>query len=297
MPDFFIVGAPKCGTSALHSYLSAHPGVFTPPVKEPHFFCADMPKLARVADLAAYQALFARARRGALTGEASVTYLFSEVAVREIMARYPQARIIVMLREPVAAVRSYHRQLLSGLIEDIEDFESAWAAQADRAAGRRIPPSCPEPALLQYEATYRYLPQLRRLFDLVPPTQRHVIVYETFFEDPAKGYAQVLAFLGLRPDGRRTFQPVNAARTLRSRALARFYLSPPRVLRRLWSPIRPLAHAMGVRPPEILQALNSSRGPAPPLRPALEQALKAAFADDIAELEGLLGRSLEVWRR
>lgn len=297
MPDFFIVGAPKCGTSALHAYLSAHPGVFTPAIKEPHFFCADMPGLARVPDLAAYEALFARGARACLRGEASATYLFSEVAVREIMARYPHARIIVMLREPAAAARSYHRQLLSGLIEDIEDFETAWNAQADRAAGLRIPPGCPEPALLQYEATYRYLPQLRRLFDLVPPAQRHVVIYETFFADPAKGYAEVVDFLGLPPDGRGAFPSVNAGRTLRSRALARFYLSPPRALRRLWDPIRPLAHALGVRPPEILQALNSSRAAPPPLAAGFKAELAARFAGDAAELEALLGHPLPEWRR
>jgi hypothetical protein len=71
-PDFFIVGAPKCGTTALFRYLAAHPAVFMPASKEPNYFCTDLPMDGRVATLNEYEALFSSAQPHALTGEASV---------------------------------------------------------------------------------------------------------------------------------------------------------------------------------------------------------------------------------
>ena len=71
-PDFFIVGAPKCGTTALFRYLTAHPAVFIPEIKEPNYFCTDLPMDGRVATLNEYEALFSSAQPHALTGEASV---------------------------------------------------------------------------------------------------------------------------------------------------------------------------------------------------------------------------------
>lgn len=296
LPDFLIIGAPKCGTSALHAYLSAHPGVFTPQIKEPHFFCADFRGLSRVQTLEDYQALFSSAPAGALKGEASATYLFSEVAVGAIMQAQPAARIVVTLRDPLHAVRSYHRQLLKGLLEDIEDFEEAWRAWDDRVAGRRLPAQAPAPAILNYGATYRYAPQLRRLFSQAPRDQIHIIVHEEFFADPATGYARLLNFLGLEDDGRREFGVHNQGGDLRSRALAGFYLSPPPLFRALWRPFRALAHRAGLYPPEILQALNVAHRPPPALPAALQEELRSFFASDIAETEALLGRDLSVWR-
>jgi len=71
-PDFFIVGAARCGTTALFDYLAAHPGVFLPERKEPTYFCTDLRTYGEVATLTEYEALFSPAPPHALTGEASV---------------------------------------------------------------------------------------------------------------------------------------------------------------------------------------------------------------------------------
>src|SRR4051812_29453240 len=101
MPDFFIVGAPKCGTTALYEYLASHPYVFMPKTKDPHFFCEDMVGSRHAADLKDYLALFSDAGPDQIVGEASVWYLFSEVAISKIFALRPDAKFIVMLRDPV----------------------------------------------------------------------------------------------------------------------------------------------------------------------------------------------------
>ena len=107
-PDFFIAGALKCGTTSLWNYLRAHPAVFMPANKEPNYFCSDLPADLRVGTLAEYEALFSTAPPHALTGEASVFYLYSKVAIGQIMAHNANAKIIVMLRDPIEAARSMH---------------------------------------------------------------------------------------------------------------------------------------------------------------------------------------------
>src|SRR5438270_8739189 len=93
IPEFFIIGAPKCGTTALHHYLSRHPAVFMPTYKEPNFFCSDLNN-AWVRNLPEYEALFGPAPPGTIRGEASTMYLFSEVAVERIRDCRPDAKLI-----------------------------------------------------------------------------------------------------------------------------------------------------------------------------------------------------------
>ena len=137
MPDFFIAGAPKCGTTALFSYLQTHPGIFLPAerpgtsrlsAKEPHYYCTDFPNYRRCRSREDYLRLFTDAAAGTLVGEASVWYLYSEVAIPRIMAEIPKAKFIVLLRNPVNMAHSLHNLLYHTLDEDIADFGCAWEA-------------------------------------------------------------------------------------------------------------------------------------------------------------------------
>src|SRR6185437_11617949 len=125
-PSFFIVGAPRSGTTALYHYLSGHPGIYLPRRKEPNFFCSDLRLQDSLRDSDAYDALFAPAPPQSLTGEASALYLYSEVPLGRIMARNPAARIIALLRHPVEAAQSLHAVRWSYRRENIADFEAAW---------------------------------------------------------------------------------------------------------------------------------------------------------------------------
>ena len=291
-PDFFIVGAAKCGTTALFEYLSAHPRVFTPRIKEPKFFSSDLKTSDGVQSLEEYRALFAPASAHCLTGEASVYYLYSTVAVERVMAYNPNAKIIVMLRNPVDAAYSLYAKRWSYRVENIEDFEKAWRLQAVRLLGENVPPHWPDPATLSYGAIYRYAPQLRRVLQHVPEKQLHVIIYEEFFADPRSHYARVLEFLQLEPDTRATFPIVNGAIGSRSRHLERLLRKPPQWLKGLYAPMRPLFARAGFAPGQALWRLNAVRRQRAPLRPAFREELESYFADDIAELESLLGRQL-----
>ncbi len=289
-PHFFIVGAPKCGTTALFQYLSQHPSVFTAPMKEPKFFCTDLKSGGKLS-YEAYMAIFATAAAECITGEASALYLYSKVAIERIMVHNPDAKIIVMLRYPVDAAHSLHAAAWSYKHENIANFEDAWRVQAERLSGKYLPPNCFEPASLQYGAMYRYTTQVRRVLDHVPEKQRHIIIYEEFFADPGRHYAETLEFLNLPPAANTTFSVVNRAVGPRSSLLDRLLRKPPRWLAGLY---RPLVHATGLHPAGTLWRLNTVPQEKTAMRPGFRDELDRYFADDIAELEKLLGQQL--WR-
>ena len=110
-PNFFIIGAPKCGTTSLANWLAEHPRVFFSDTKEPHFFCTD--GYTGVKTLKQYEKLFEDAKPHHLAvGEGSTHYLFSKVAVPNILVYNPDARFIVCLRNPVDMAPSLHSERL-----------------------------------------------------------------------------------------------------------------------------------------------------------------------------------------
>ena len=140
-PNLFIIGAPKCATSSLATYLAEHPAVFLSTPKEPFFWSEDYPELRNrfgMNSLDAYMKLFEPADGESIIAEGSTNYLRSEVAVRNIMEFNPDAKFIVMLRDPVQVAHAFHSEVLFSAIEDVEDFEHAWRLQDDRKLGLHL---------------------------------------------------------------------------------------------------------------------------------------------------------------
>ena len=126
-PNFFIVGAPKCGTTALYEYLRPHPHIFMSKVKEPHFFANDLGTYPFIKTLEEYTRLFTDSNEQHVrVGEASVYYLRSATAIANIHQFNPHAKIIAMFRNPVEMVHALHSQLLYVSEESESDFETAW---------------------------------------------------------------------------------------------------------------------------------------------------------------------------
>jgi len=258
------------------------------PMKEPNFFCTDLVSGGQMT-LDAYMRIFAGASAERITGEASALYLYSKVAIKRIMDHNPDAKIIVMLRIPADAAHSLHAASWGYKHENIANFEDAWNAQAERLAGRQLPPNCFEPATLQYGAMYRYAEQVQRVLDHVPKTQRHVIIYEDFFADPRRHYAETLEFLNLPPDPNTRYSVINPAVGAKSLWLDKLLRKPPRWLVGVY---RALVRASGVHPAHVLWKLNTAPQDKTPMRPEFREELERYFADDISELEKLLGRRL-----
>jgi len=293
-PDFFIVGAPKCGTTAMSEYLRGHADVFLSTPKEPLFFCADFTGVPRPRTLSEYLALFRSAPREALAGEASAMYLYSDVAIAELHRAFPHARLIAMLRHPVDLAHAFHAEMLFGQNEDEPDFSTAWALQEERRAGRSLPARCWEPAFLQYRDVARLGHQLSRLLATVPEHQVLVLLFDDFTSDPAAAYARVLRFLDLADDERADFPVVNENKRLRSSGLARWMRPPAALSRAVASGKRALGlerlHLLGP-----LRRMNLERRPRDPLPAELRASLTREFEEDIALLARLLDRDLSGW--
>jgi Sulfotransferase domain len=297
IPDFFIAGAPKCGTTALYSYLNDHHGIFMPSQKEINYFSEDLAGFRfRPNTLESYLKLFASAPENALCGDASSTHLYSKVTIPRIMVANPNAKIVVMLRNPSRAVRSLHAQQLYTLQEDVTDLKMAWALQPHRRFGENLPDRCHEPKMLFYKDIFSYPEQIARLLDYVPQESRLVLIFEEFVRDVPHFYNLVLRLLGLPEGDRSCFQSINERKRHRVAALYELFRYPPFPLNHMREPVKRLVNALGWKPLQLLEAVNSKRIGEPALDPEFEQELDRAFAAEIKQLERLLGRNLDIWR-
>jgi hypothetical protein len=197
VPDFYIVGHPKSGTSALFQMLQAYPQLHLPR-KEPSFFVPELRRSDRYAGgIGEYVALFAEAKPDQLIGEATTAYLWSQTAAARIAEVQPQARIIAILREPASFLRSLHMQFMRSDVETESDFRRAIELEPLRAEGKRIPRNSTRPQQLVYSDHVRYVEQLRRYHAVFPRERVLVLIYEDFRSDNEATVRRVLDFLGV----------------------------------------------------------------------------------------------------
>jgi Sulfotransferase domain len=296
-PNFFIVGAPKCGTTTLYEYLRPHPNIFMPELKEPHFFSTDLVTFKLVDSMADYLALFAPAGEAhRRVGEASASYLLSSAAIPAIREFSPDARLIAMYRNPVDLVYSFHSQLLYWAEETETDFETAWRLQERRRQGLDLPRTCREPFWLQYERIGQFGTQTERLLATFPRDQVKLILSEDFAASPQTTYDEVLAFLGVPHDGRTEFPRFNEHKRAKMTWLRNFVRKPPPFLR---TSVRALKRRLGaggvVAVKRKIVDLNTVKEQRPPLRPEFRAELVATFRDEVARFSRLAGRDLSHW--
>lgn len=298
-PNTFIVGAPKCGTSAMASYLSCHPNVFLPEVKEPFFWSSDYDRLRLrhgMNTLENYLNLFARAKpEHAVIMEGSTNYLASEVAIARILDHQPAARFIAMLRNPVDVVHAFHSEILFSGIETESNFETAWRLQEKRKAGQMVPKHCEAPQFLQYADVASYAPQLRRFFSLVPEKNRRVILFDDFAADTASSFYEVLDFLELSEFQKDSFERVNASHGHRFKALSEMILNPPAPLRPVTEGVRQFARYFKGGAIDRLKHWLRKPVKRESLSDDFRAELNQFFAQDVRETSELLGRDLNHW--
>ncbi len=308
MPDFFIVGHAKSGTTALYEMLRRHPQVFMPTLKEPQFF-ARHPDPAAVAGTFAqtgrnaesveqYLSLFAAARPDQLVGEASTFYLWSQRAPERIAAANPQARIIAILREPASFLHSLHLQMLQNNSETERDLRRALALEEARRQGHAIPPHSFWPEALMYSQRVRYVEQLRRYEHLFGRERVLALIYDDFRADNEGTLRRVLRFLGLDEDAIAApaveANPTVAVRSVRLHTLikdVRRGRSPlGRAVRAVFiAATTPALRARYVHP--LRQRLQFRAAP-PPADERLLAELRVRFKDEVVALGEHLGRDL-----
>ncbi len=295
-PNLFIVGAPKCGTTAWYEYLRRHPDIAFSDAKEPHYFCTDLPGFRWAKTEESYLKLFEDLPDKKYIGEASIMYLYSKVAIRNIHEFNPDAKILIFIRNYETFFQSYHSQLYLTHDEDEPDPEKAWNLQDVRLAGESIPGECRDASFLQYREVARFGDQIKRVQNFLPDEQIKIVIFEEWIKDPKSAYNEILNFLKLESDGFNDFKTINTKRKNRSRRLSRFLRRPPKPALAASRLISRILGRKRLNLASKIKVLNETpKQEHSSLSPELATEIRRNFASDRRELEAILGRSISDW--
>jgi hypothetical protein len=294
-PNLFIVGAPKTGTTALYEYLNKHHDVYFPQ-KTIYYFCHDLSFRTPPIPESTYLNMFANAGSQKIIAEASVFNLLSPGAAKKIKDFNPEARIIIMLRNPVDMVYSLHTENFSCGDDDIEDFEAALNAEPERKQGRLIPPyhNAPVEAIL-YSEVAKFYEQVLRYKSVFAEDKLHIILFDDFKADTEGEYRKVLRFLSVQEIMPDTLKVVNPSKVPRSKAYLNFLLNPPGFIKTLGRALFPHHSHRREKLIDFLWKFNNKYQPRKPITPELKQRLLDNYKDDIEKLGKLLNRDLSNW--
>jgi hypothetical protein len=296
LPDFLLVGAPKAGTTALHVALARHPQLYLSPVKEPKFFLTDGGPPAgpggpgdaqtfreyvwRRED---YEALFDAAPPGVCTGESTTLYLRDQAAHARIAAAVPDARLVVIVRDPVDRAHSNWTHLRSAALEPEGDFLRACELEESRAERGWGP-------FWRYVDLGRYGAQLSHLFSVFPREQVHVVLYRDLRRDPVGTLDRICRFLGVDTGVVRAVPAENVTAAAAGSRVDRLVTRALPALERLPAGVRRRAV------PAVRRHLQREQRQRAPLTPDERAALLPSFLADIALLEAVTGLRLDHWR-
>jgi hypothetical protein len=308
----FIVGAPRCGTTALSEYLRGHPDICFSTPKEPHFFVRHDLRQAPVDELRdtirnRYLELFFPERRSAsLLAEGSVSYFYAPERLEPILRLWPRARFIICLRNPLQMVPSLHQRLFYNGDETERRFDRAWSLVPERRRGRSIPRSCIEPRFLDYWEAGQLGKHLQRFLEAVGRERCHISIFDDFADDPRTEYLRVLEFLDLDDDERDDFDRHAQSQDCRIAWVHRLMKRPPKAA--LWlfdrEDLQVLMEGAGKPSPFVDRILelrgkvinwNKRSAKAPQVGERVLAGMRDMFREDVALLSELTGRDLNHW--
>jgi len=210
-PNFFIIGAPRSGTTSVYYWLKEHPEVYMSPEKEPNFFYSPFGNEMSQNE---YESLFTdRKKEHSIVGEASVWYLFSGYAVDRILDYQPDAKFLVLLRNPVKMILSLHDQHVYCGYEKETDFKKAWQLSDKREKGLFIKVAKlgknADATFMSYRKACKIGTQLQKVYDKVGKERIASVLTEDLQKDPLNEYNKLLNFLDLKYYGKTEFPVKN----------------------------------------------------------------------------------------
>lgn len=301
IPDFFIVGYPRAATTSLYHYLNAHPQIFMPEEKEPHFFGRDLLRGENLPDLSEqeYLQLFSDADENQILGDGSVSTLFSKTAAEEIYAKNPKAKIIFSLRHPADACFSlYMKQPQMGLL-GAKTFEKALEIEEQLHQGVIKPPSKTQWKKRGYWVLQGYeyhkntleLPQAIRYFQKIfGENQVKIIFFDDIRNDTENTYRELVSFLGAAED----FKPDFNVHNEQPSSHFRWINNVTYKYRRITAPIKQAMPAFMLNALKRLKSLNKKQAKEK-MKPETRARLIKDFTPAVKELEKITGRDLSAW--
>ncbi len=298
IPNLFIVGFAKSGTTALAKYLGEHKQIFISSPKEPHFFANDLPKYRKTNNIKHYLDMFntEASLDASYRGEASVYYIYSECAIKNIFDFNKESKIIVMIRNPIDMLYSLHSQLLFSRNENISNFIEAWNAQDSRKNGFNIPHSCTDEKILQYKEVGFLGKQIARIFECgFKREQIHFILFEDFVANTRQVYKETLNFLDIKDDNRTQFPIVNPNTIHRIKILSLLYINTPQWLTKTVYFFKKIFGLKEINLSSKIYNLNTKTKRRNPLNNDFRKQLLVHFKSDIKLLESLINKDLKKW--
>lgn len=283
--DFFIVGAPKAGTTSLYHYLSEHPQVEMSSQKEPDYFSDKAINEQgmyytknRVNSLAKYESLFVQ-KESVVYGEASVSYLFYENVPEDIKKYNPNAKIIIMLRNPIErAFSHYLMDYRLGLISD--SFENVLAKKSKHKNAHLF--------YQQYIEVSKYSKQIQRYLDFFEKDSILFIDYEDLKINVSKTVDQVYNFLHISTEFAADINTKHNTFTMPKNKVIRLIYSFV-FLRKILTFLFPIYLVKNIR---VLLFKSDKK---PELLKETRSLLKRIFNDDIKNLEEVLSKDYSKW--
>ncbi len=220
-PTFFIIGAPKCGTTSLHTYLNSHSQITMSHPKEPHYFSTDIEN-GGIRNKEKYEDCFSHSDGNAVAvGESSTLYLYSKVAVQNICKYNKDAKFITMIRNPIEIARSFHQVALKVFGEIETDFQKAWLLEESRKSGVNIPIGCIDSKLIFYGNIAKIGQQVQRLLTKISSDKIHFVLYDDFKSSTESEYIKVLNFLNVDKELPYRFSSYNKTHRIKNEALTK----------------------------------------------------------------------------
>lgn len=288
-PDFFIIGAPKCGTTSLFSWLQQHPDTCLP-VKEPNFLSRDLLDTSGEAGAAQNEEEW-RARlspagsEGKLTGESTPKYLYSDNALSELSAKAESVRLIVLLRNPVDLAVAMHAQNVRQGREKELDFAKAW----DRG------PMQSGDLMTDYRFWGRPGERLKLYLQKFPSDRLLVLILEEEMKhDPAAAHTRAVSFLRLKHHSLDSYSAKNPRKSYRSPWLQG-------LSRRFRRGAMAALDAFGMRPSggtglmRLFDMLNGSKPAKAEIDPEMRQKIALELSADAHLVAQLMGRQSLPW--
>ena len=302
-PDFFVVGAPRCGTTSLCRYLARNPQICFSRPKEPHYFTRlDHDPSAEELERDYLDRNFSHfAASHKVLGEGSVSYLYLPGVIERISHFNPDAKFIVLVRNPLAMLPSYHLRMQFLLQEDEPDFARAWELEPLREQGEHVPKRCLDARLLMYSRAAQFGVQVERLFDVAGRDRSHVIVFDDLKADSLGIYRRVLEFINADYDGQTEFEKRFGSQMYRYRWLQRLLFVPATSGGKAFDTLQQRSRKYnpdGSRRPSFIKRvtkLNKIPMSPAPLTTQMAEVVRETLRPDVMHLSRLLDRDLSFW--
>jgi hypothetical protein len=298
--NLFIVGAAKSGTTSLYNYLNQHPDVFFPRVKEPNYYSnieSEDPSVYHtpkegvfyhnkiIKDEAVYFSLYSTSDKFKIIGDSSPSYLWDTEASKRIYSDFPDAKILIILRNPVMRTFSHYLMNLKSGTETETNFLKA--LKRDEKINPKV---WGDGKVWLYKELGMYYKQVKNYFDTFKNENIKVIIYEEFFKDVEQGLFDVFEFLEIEPNQNINYNEIHNKYSAPKNSLSKYVLQNK----------TNLGFIRNIAPNKLKTFLNKNVFYKDAEKPEFDRDaltyLHNVFIDDINKLEVLLNKKLDSWK-